>query len=165
MDFKKISGLISQATWDEPTLLFHSPEEVEKDLTEGRAVALQEGEELVGFCGWKDFGGWLELSTVYVVPKFRGRGDFLKLLGLACKQLESPTQFKHALLFTQVPAIKRVVVRYYGFRPGKYSELPARVWLSLIIHRLDPRRILSYVKYLKVLHRVGAWQLFVFHRD
>lgn len=165
MDVKKIAGQISQAMWDEPTLLFHSPEEVEKDLTDGRALVLEEAGELVGFCGWKDLGGWLELSTVYVVPKFRRQGNSVKLLLLAQERLTSLAQFRHAFLFTQVPLMKKIVSERCGFIPGKYSDLPFRVWASIITHRLHPRRLFSYGKYLKGLHRVGAWQLFTLHRD
>lgn len=164
MDVKKIAEFISQASATEPTLLFHSPEEVENDLAEGRALALEEAGELVGFCGWKNLGGWLELSTVYVVPKFRGRGYSLKLLSLAQERLASLTQFPNAFLFTQVPLMKKIVSERYGFSHAKYSELPLRVWASILAHRFHPRRLLSYTKYIKGLHMVGAWQLFTLRR-
>ena len=164
MDHRKIADLVSLASWEEPTLLFHSPGEVEKDLAEGRAVVIEEGGELVGFCGWRDLGDWLELRTVYVAPKFRGQGYAFHLFSEAQRRLELLLPKRKIFLFTQVPVMKKIISEWYNFKPANYSVLPWGVWLKIVAHRMHPRRIVSYVKYLKGLHRLGAWQLFIFER-
>mgnify|MGYP001579728502 CR=1 FL=1 len=156
--------MISEASLQEPTLLFHSPEELEMAINEDRAVVLEENGAFVGFCFWKPCGAWLELDSAYIMPAFRGQFYVSKLFSEASRRLSNHPKFKRAFLFTRVPVIKKLVVEY-GFRSGNFFDLPPGVWLKILYHRLRPWRIFSYAKYFRSLARSGPWQLFVFRQD
>ncbi len=164
MDPKAIAKTISGASRKELSLLYYLPEELERAINEKRAVILEEDGRLIGACFWRKVDDWLELDTLYILPEFRGRGYVRKLFSRAKDYLQTNLDSRKAFLFTQVPAIRKIVAEY-GFQPKKFSRLPWSVWLKILKHRLHPLRILSYLKYFRELRRLGAWQLFTFERE
>ncbi|TSC82801.1 MAG: hypothetical protein G01um101419_488 [Parcubacteria group bacterium Gr01-1014_19] len=164
MDPKAIAKTISEASRKELTLLYYLPDELERAINEKRAVILEEEGRLIGGCFWRKVGDWLELDTLYILPEFRGRGYVRKLFSRAKDYLQINPDFRKAFLFTQVPAIRKIVAEY-DFQPKRFSRLPWSVWLKIFKHRLHPLRILSYFKYFRELRRLGTWQLFTFERE
>mgnify|MGYP001579980586 CR=1 FL=1 len=164
MDAKAAARTISEASRKELSLLYYLPEELERAISENRAVILEEDGKLVGGCFWRKIEDWLELDTLYILPEFRGRGYARKLFSKARNYLQANPNFKKAFGFTQVSVVKKILEEY-GFRPARFSHLPWRMWAKIIRHRLHPMRVLSYLKYFRELSRLGTWQLYVFERD
>lgn len=165
MSPEKLAELISEISRRESTLLYYSPEELAAAIREDRGSVIMEDGKFIGCGFWSDRGdGWVEVDTMYVAPGFRGRGYALKLMYLLKEKAQKRLVGKKALLFTQVPAIKSLVERL-GFVPAKFSDLPAKLWFKIILHRLHPMRILSYIKYLPLLKFISSLQLYILTTD
>lgn len=161
MDAKELAEMISEVSRRESTLLYYSPKELEAAIREDRGSVLIEGGKFIGCGFWSNRGdGWVEFDTMYVAPEFRGRGYSKKIMGLMKEKAQQRLSGQNAFLFTQVPAMRKMV-EGLGFLPVEFSELPRKLWWKIIFHRLHPKRWLSYAKYLSQPERVGSWQLYI----
>lgn len=165
MDAKELAGMISAVSRQETTLLYYSPEELEKAIREDRGSVIVEDGKFVGCGFWADRGGgWVEFDTMYVAPEFRRRGYSRKIMQLMKEKAQKRLVGQKAFLFTQVPAMRKMV-EGLGFLPVEFSALPGRLWWKIIFHRMHPKRWISYAKYLPHLNRVGSWQLYILTTD
>ena len=159
-----LAKIISEITRQDEHLLYYLPEEVEACLQEKRAVILQEKESLIAFILWDYYGDWIQAHTIYVMPEFRGRGYFRKLVVELKTQFDNPKyKNKKFFLFTRVPAVKHVLGGY-GFIPKPYRYLPISVWWKLLRERFQFRKLLSHLKHGFLIFSAMRSGLFVLER-
>ena len=158
MDNGQLVKSISEISKKEIPLLYYYPKEVERAISDGRLITVCENGKNIGFGFWHSYGNWIELSTMYIAPEFRGKGYLHKLIDAIRLKLQD--KIPNLFLFTQAPQVVRVIENF-GFGPASLSSLPFSVLAKLILHRLNLRRWLSYAKHIKNLPRVFETRLYV----
>ncbi|TSC89927.1 MAG: hypothetical protein G01um10143_417 [Parcubacteria group bacterium Gr01-1014_3] len=160
-----LAKTISAVSKKELGLLYYFPEEIERALKENRAVIIEENGRLVGWGFWTIRNGpprrasWLEVHTLYIYPEFRGRGYLNKFFDMAYQRLKDANL--RAYFFTRAGAVMHMAEKY-GFKKASVSDIPISVWIKMLLHRLNPRRLSSYLKYgWRIL---GAWKWDVYIR-
>lgn len=153
-----LAKTISEISRKEIPLLYYFPEEVEKAIQDNRLVVLGQENKNIAFAFWRRYGDWIELSTMYIVPEFRGQGYLHKLVDAIHFKLQD--EKANLLLFTQAPQVAHVIERF-GFKRAPMVALPLSVLAKIILHRLHPRRWLSYAKHIKNIPRVFKTRLYL----
>src|SRR3989344_2186694 len=74
MDNGQLVKSISEISKKEAPLLYYYPKEVERAISDGRLITVCENGKNIGFGFWHSYGNWIELSTMYIAPEFRGKG-------------------------------------------------------------------------------------------
>lgn len=159
MDVKELAKTISAVSKKELGLLYYFPEEVERALKENRAVIIEENDKLIGWGLWTIRNGWMETHTLYIYPEFRGKGYLNKFFETAYQRLKDSNL--RAFFFTRAGAVMHMADKY-GFKKSSALDIPILVWLKMLLHRANPRRWSSYLKYgWRIL---GAWKWAIYIR-
>lgn len=147
MVMEKLIKEISELTKSEERLFYWLPKEIEKNIRDNQIVFYEEDGELAAFCLWNFYGGWVEIHTVFVAPRFRGRGYLRRIFNDVTASLEKRLhEIRGIFFFTRVPAMRHVA-QEYGFKTVSYWRLPFGVWLKIIQTRLNPRKLSSHFKH------------------
>lgn len=153
-----MARVISEISRKTVPLLYYLPEEIEKATQEDRLLLIKENEKIVAFAFWYFYDNWVELATLYVAPEFRGRGYLRQMVNKIAEGLKDKNV--KPFLFTQVPQVAHVA-ESFGLKQTPYSTLPLQIFLRILLHRLHPRRWLSYLKHLKNIPRIFKTRLYL----
>ena len=140
--------IISRISRDEIGLLYQPPNVVQTAINEDRTLIIREGNVVVAFCLWRFLNSqWCEITTLYVAPAYRKKGYFVKIVE-KLRNLLSP-KIRNAVMFSRHPAVAKVMIRI-GFKPISFFSLTPKIFLNIVLNRLHPLRIVSYLKFLKL---------------
>lgn len=143
-----LAKTISQISKKELGLLYYFPSEIQRALNNRRAAIIYKDNKLAGFGFLTPRGkNYAEIHTLYVSPKFRGQGILNEIISSLVK-LSKEAQISRAFFFTLNPAVKHVAENFNAQQKSFWS-LPFKARLKILSMRLNPRRWISYLKYLK----------------
>ena len=147
MEITEEARTISRKILNEVGLLYQSAMEIQKAINEKRTVILYRNDQIAAFCIWTFYGDWCEIASLYVEEKFRNLPYLQKIISSIKNRLEPMA--KNIFFFTRHPVIVRIA-QGADFIKVPYWKLPTKVWIKILIHRLHPIRIISYLKFLKL---------------
>lgn len=160
---KSDAEIISEITRRETRLLYYFPEEIKATIGAGRAVLIKENGELAAFALWDYYGNdWIEIHTIYVRPEDRGRGYSRWLIEEIKNRLAG---FRGRIFFFTTSPIIMKIGEELGFKKRSLFSLPAGILLKIIIHRLHPRRWLSYFKKIQLGFVLSKTYVFEFDKS
>lgn len=118
----------------------------------GNLLACRSGQKLVGFIEITDFAnGCSGISSLFVLPKYRGKKIATKLIIRACDHLKN----KYIFTSTSNMGLKKVL-KHIGFRKIEIKNVPFEVFIKWFIYRN-----LNVVTFTKLLQkRIGKLELF-----
>lgn len=151
---------ISLKTKQESGLLYLLPSEIQKAIDEKRIVFFQKNDNIIAFCIWIFYGDWCEISALYVDPQYRSHGYFFIIIRRLKNHLAP--YIDKIFFFTRHPAVAQAA-KSSGFWEISFFKLPWLVQLRLLFHRLNIRRMFSYLKLLPKIFKTRM-QLFIFKK-
>jgi len=145
MNNRVLAKNIASISKKELGLLYYSSDELEKIISENRAIFLEEDGRPAAFGAWTfREKRWIEVHTLYIWPAFRGKGYLRKVFQEIYKRIAG--QGINALLFTFNPKVKHVAAAY-NFQKSSLAALPPQIIWRIFLHRIHPGRWFSYLKY------------------
>lgn len=123
--------LVSGITAAESHLAYRPPSLLRRSQAAGRLLACRQGQYLVGLVeiyplSGRDWG----ISTLYVLPRWRGRGVAARLLKLADEKLSS----QRAFIATSHPTVAKILLGLH-YHPIDFWQIPKATLAALLVTR------------------------------